>query len=151
MAETILLVDDSPIILMAIGDILSKAGFSVVKATSGEEALTKLQEGGKPSLMIADLHMGAMNGIELIGNARKLPSMRTTPILMLTADSEQDDRNEARLAGANGWIVKPVDVSALMQVVRQFLPPSERTAPHESSSRAKRSPAKSDFSHSTRV
>jgi two-component system chemotaxis response regulator CheY len=118
----ILLVDDSPIILMAIGDILSKAGFAVVKAASGEEALTKLQTGDKPDLMITDLNMGAMNGIDLIRDARKLPSMRVTPILLLTAESEQDSRNEAKSAGANGWIVKPVNAAALMQVVREVLP-----------------------------
>jgi two-component system chemotaxis response regulator CheY len=122
MAATILLVDDSPIILMAIGDILSKAGFAVVKAASGEEALTKLQTGDKPDLMITDLNMGAMNGIDLIRDARKLPSMRVTPILLLTAESEQDSRNEAKSAGANGWIVKPVNAAALMQVVREVLP-----------------------------
>jgi two-component system chemotaxis response regulator CheY len=138
MAATILLVDDSPIILMAIGDILSKAGFAVVKATSGEEALSKLQNGYKPDLMIADLNMAAMSGIELIGHARKSPGMRTVPMLMLTAESEQDSRNEAKSVGANGWIVKPVDVGALMKVVRQFLPPLERTTRQGSSSAAHR-------------
>jgi two-component system chemotaxis response regulator CheY len=125
MAATILLVDDSPIILMAIGDILSKTGATVVRATSGEEALTKLQKGDKLDLMITDLNMGAMNGIDLIRNARKLPSMRVTPILLLTAESERRSRKEAKSAGANGWIVKPVNADALMQVVSQFCQESE--------------------------
>jgi two-component system chemotaxis response regulator CheY len=122
MAATILLVDDSPIILMAIGDILRKTGATVVQATSGEEALTKLQKGDKLDLMITDLNMGGMNGIDLIRNARKLPSMRVTPILLLTAESERRSRNEAKSAGANGWIVKPVNAAALMQGVRQICP-----------------------------
>jgi two-component system chemotaxis response regulator CheY len=122
MAATVLVVDDSPTMLMSIEGILTKAGLGVIKAASGEEALAKLQKGDKPNLMITDLNMGAMNGIELIRSARKLPAMRFTPILMLTTESQQDKRNEAKSAGATGWIVKPVDGVALLNVVRQVLP-----------------------------
>jgi two-component system chemotaxis response regulator CheY len=122
MAETILLVDDSRVLLMAIDGMLSKAGHKVVKATSAEEALAKLQKGDTPDLIITDLNMGDMNGIELTRNARKLPGTQFTPILLLTAESAQDRRKEARSAGATGWIVKPVNAGALMQVVSQVLP-----------------------------
>jgi two-component system chemotaxis response regulator CheY len=66
--------------------------------------------------------MGAMNGIELIRRVRKLPGLQFIPILMLTTESQQDKRNEAKSAGATGWIVKPVDPDALLKVIRQLVP-----------------------------
>ncbi|MCJ2056425.1 response regulator [Methylobacterium sp. J-048] len=122
MATTIMIVDDSPTMLMSIEGILSKAGLGVVKAASGEEAVTTLQGGTKPNLLITDLNMGAMNGIELIRRVRKLPGLQFIPILMLTTESQQDKRNEAKSAGATGWIVKPVDPEALLKVIRQLVP-----------------------------
>lgn len=122
MATTIMIVDDSPTMLMSIEGILSKAGLGVVKAASGEQALATLQAGTKPNLLITDLNMGAMNGIDLIRRARKLPGLQFIPILMLTTESQQDKRNEAKSAGATGWIVKPVDPEALLKVIRQLVP-----------------------------
>ncbi|MDH2308740.1 response regulator [Methylobacterium brachiatum] len=122
MATTIMIVDDSPTMLMSIEGILSKAGLGVVKAASGEEAVTTLQGGTKPNLLITDLNMGAMNGIELIRRVRKLPGLQFIPILMLTTESQQDKRNEAKSAGATGWIVKPVGPDALLKVIRQLVP-----------------------------
>ncbi|WP_144426170.1 response regulator [Methylobacterium sp. ARG-1] len=122
MATTIMIVDDSPTMLMSIEGILSKAGLGVVKAASGEEAVTTLQGGTKPNLLITDLNMGAMNGIELIRRVRKLSGLQFIPILMLTTESQQDKRNEAKSAGATGWIVKPVDPDALLKVIRQLVP-----------------------------
>ena len=71
---------------------------------------------------ITDLNMGAMNGIELIKEARKIPALRFVPILMLTTESQTARRQEAKAAGASGWLVKPVDGAALMQVLSQLLP-----------------------------
>jgi len=122
MAKTIMLVDDSPTMLMSLEGILTKAGVGVLKAVSGEDALAKLKAGPKPDMVITDLNMGALNGIELIRSLRKMVNFRFMPMLMLTTESQQDKRNEARSAGATGWIVKPVEAVALMQVVRQLLP-----------------------------
>lgn len=122
MTGTVLIVDDSPTMLLSIDGILSRAGLQVEKATSGEEALAKLQSGLRPKLMITDLNMGRMNGIELIRNARRLAGMQFAPILMLTTESQQDRRNEAKSAGATGWIVKPVDGPSLVKLVRQLVP-----------------------------
>ncbi|KQO51249.1 MULTISPECIES: response regulator [unclassified Methylobacterium] len=122
MAATIMIVDDSPTMLMSIEGILTKAGLGVVKAANGEQALETLKTGTKPSLVITDLNMGAMDGIELIRRVRKLPGLQFTPILMLTTESQQDKRNEAKSAGATGWIVKPVDATALIKVIRQLVP-----------------------------
>lgn len=119
---TALIVDDSPTMLMSIGGMLSKLGLKVEQASSGEEALGKLQRGLRPRLMIADLNMGAMNGIELIREARKTPGMSFTPILMLTTEIQQARRQEARAAGATGWLVKPVCPSNLVKLVDQLVP-----------------------------
>ncbi len=122
--KTIFLVDDSTTILMSLGDILTKAGFSIEKASDGEAALTKLKGGLKPALIITDLNMPKMNGIELIRSARALPGMRFTPILMLTTESQQAMRDEGKKAGATGWLVKPVAPDQLLGVIKQVLPGS---------------------------
>jgi two-component system chemotaxis response regulator CheY len=122
MTKTIMLVDDSPTILMSMGAILGRAGYNVAKAASGEEALRELQTGQKPSLIITDLNMGAMNGIDLIRRLRQTPTTRFTPIIMLTTESAMDKRQEARSAGATGWIVKPVQPTDLLAVVKQMVP-----------------------------
>ena len=120
--KTILIVDDSPTIIMSMEGILSKAGYGVAKAASGEAALGMLNAGGSFNMMITDLNMGKMNGIELIAAARKLPSYRFMPILMLTTESQQSRRQEAKIAGASGWLVKPADTTALLGVLKQLLP-----------------------------
>jgi two-component system, chemotaxis family, chemotaxis protein CheY len=122
MASTILIVDDSATILMSMEAILSKGGFVVTKASSGEEAFAKLQGGAKPALIITDIHMKQMNGIELIRKVRALSGFQFTPILVVTTESQQQKRDEARAAKATGWLVKPVQPDDLMKVVKQILP-----------------------------
>ncbi len=122
--KTILLVDDSPTMLMSLEGVLSKAGFSVKKSPNGESALELLKTGTKPNLVITDLHMGAMSGIDLIKAVRKLPPYRFMPILMLTTESQKDKRAEAKASGATGWLVKPVQPNDLLQVIKQVLPGS---------------------------
>ncbi|WP_225206547.1 response regulator [Novosphingobium huizhouense] len=122
--KTVMIVDDSPTILMSMESILARAGYGVLKADSGENALQKLQGGGRPNLVITDLNMQAMNGIDLIRNLRQLPQTRFTPIIMLTTESSLDKRQEARSAGATGWIVKPVQPGDLLAVVKQMVPGS---------------------------
>ncbi|MET0026912.1 MAG: response regulator [Candidatus Thiodiazotropha sp.] len=120
--KQVLLVDDSTTILLSMGDILAKAGFNVEKASNGKEALSKLQGGLKPNLVITDLNMPMMNGLDLIKEARKLPGMRFTPILMLTTESQLSMREEGKKAGATGWLVKPVQPDQLLGVVKQVVP-----------------------------
>ena len=120
--KTILIVDDSTTMLRSIEAILSRAGYPVETASSGEDAYARLSGGLKPHLMITDLNMGAMSGIDLIERARALPQCRFTPMLMLTTESSQDKRGEAKSVGATGWIVKPVQPDALIGVVKQLLP-----------------------------
>ncbi|WP_444462287.1 response regulator [Rhodobacter capsulatus] len=120
--KTILLVDDSPTMLMSMEATLTRAGYGVIKAASGEAALQGMAGGNRPNLMITDLHMGGMSGLDLIREVRKSPAGRFMPILMLTTESAQSRKEEAKAAGATGWIVKPVEPDALVGVVRQILP-----------------------------
>ena len=120
--KTVLLVDDSKTMLMSLTSVLAKAGYSVETAADGVEAMSKLKGGVKPTVIITDLNMPNMDGITFIKNARRAPGVRFTPILMLTTESQQEKRTEAKAAGATGWLVKPVQPEALMNVIRQVVP-----------------------------
>ncbi len=123
MLKPILLVDDSPTILMSMTDILVKAGYRAEKASSGPDALSKVNNGTlQLSLIITDYHMPGMTGVELIKQMRKITTYRFMPILVLTTESQQDKRNEAKSAGATGWLVKPVPADKLIQVIKQVVP-----------------------------
>jgi len=122
MPSTILIVDDSVTILMSMEAILARGGFTVTTAASGEDALAKLQKGLKPALIITDIHMGQISGIDLIKKVRVMAGFQFTPILVVTTESQQSKRDEARAAKATGWLVKPVQPDDLMKVVKQILP-----------------------------
>lgn len=120
--STIFLVDDSATILMSMETILKKAGYTVVTAASGELAVAALGKGLKPNMMITDIHMPGMNGIDLIRKVRAMPGLQFIPILVVTTESQQSKRDEARAARATGWLVKPVQPDDLLKVVKQILP-----------------------------
>ena len=116
--QTILLVDDSTTILLSISSILGKAGYAVEKAANAEEALKKFNAGIKLNLLITDLNMPGMNGIDLIREVRKLPAYKFLPILFLTTESQQAKKQEAKAAGASGWIVKPATADELLSTIK---------------------------------
>ena len=118
MSKRIFLVDDSATILLSISNILTKAGFEIEKAANAEEALRKFQSGVKVDLLITDLNMPGMNGIELIKEVRKLPNYRFMPILFLTTESQLERKQEAKAAGASGWIVKPATADELLSTIK---------------------------------
>jgi two-component system chemotaxis response regulator CheY len=116
--KTIFIVDDSATILLSISGILGKAGYAVEKAANAEEALRKFQGGVKIDLLITDLNMPGMNGIELIKEVRRLPAYKFVPILFLTTESQQSKKAEAKAAGASGWIVKPATADELLNTIK---------------------------------
>lgn len=122
MGKKILIVDDSPTIIMSMRGMLERAGHAVSDAASGEAAVSVLKGGLRPDLVITDYHMGAMNGIELVREVRKMANLRFIPVLMVTTESQQAKRIEAKAAGATGWLVKPVQPDALLQVIKQVVP-----------------------------
>ena len=113
-----MLTDDSSTILLSVSSILSKAGYTVEKSASAELALNKFNAGIKVDLLITDLNMPGMNGIELIREVRKLPAYKFVPILFLTTESQQSKKLEAKAAGASGWIVKPATADELLNTIK---------------------------------
>ena len=121
MSKTIFLVDDSATILLSISNILQKAGYATEKAANAEEALKKFNAGIKVDLLMTDLNMPGMNGIDLIKEVRKLPNYKFMPILFLTTESQQSKKAEAKAAGASGWIVKPATADELINTIKLVL------------------------------
>jgi two-component system chemotaxis response regulator CheY len=124
MAKTILIVDDSALMLASVKGNLEMAGFKVESAEDGVKAMTKLKGGLKPDLIITDINMPNMNGMELIKNVRALPGFRFTPILTMTTESQAEKREEGKKLGATGWLVKPVGGPDLIKIIKKVLPGS---------------------------
>ncbi|MEI8254789.1 MAG: response regulator [Deltaproteobacteria bacterium] len=122
MAKTILIVDDSATMLMSVKSTLEMSGFKVETSSDGLQALNKLKTGSKPDLIITDINMPNMGGLDLIKNVRALPAFRFTPILTLTTESQAAKRDEGRRLGATGWLVKPIAGPDLIKVIKQVLP-----------------------------
>jgi two-component system chemotaxis response regulator CheY len=122
MAKTIMVVDDSGTILMSLKNSLEIAGYNVLTASDGVIAMSLLEGGAKPDLIITDINMPNMGGIEFIGKARGLAGFRFIPILALTTESQQGKRDEAKKLGASGWLLKPVSGADLTKVIKQVLP-----------------------------
>lgn len=122
MAKTILVVDDSSTMILSLKNNLELAGYSVLTASDGVKGLERMRAAPKPDLIITDINMPNMGGIEFIGKARATPGFRFTPVLVLTTESQQARRDEAKKAGATGWMVKPVSGPDLIKIVKQVLP-----------------------------
>ncbi len=122
MAKTILIVDDSATMTLSVKSSLEMNGFSVQTASDGVQALVKLKGGLKPDLIITDINMPNMGGLELIKNIKALPGYRFVPILTLTTESDSKKRDEGKKLGATGWLVKPVSGVDLVKVIKQVLP-----------------------------
>jgi two-component system, chemotaxis family, chemotaxis protein CheY len=122
MPLTILIVDDSVTMTMSVKSTLVMNGFQVETAADGLLALAKLKSGLKPALILTDINMPNMSGLELIKHVRALPGFRFVPILTLTTETESAKRDEGKRLGATGWLVKPVTGNALVKVIKQVLP-----------------------------
>jgi len=117
----VLIVDDSVSMRQMVSFTLREGGFEVIEAEHGEDALKKI-EGVSIDLIITDLNMPVMDGITLIQNIRRLPAMKTKPILMLTTEGLATKKEQGKAAGATGWIVKPFDPEKLLSTVAKVLP-----------------------------
>ena len=118
MSKRVMAVDDSQTMRDMISFTLRNAGFDVDVAVDGKDAIDKLS-GAAPDLIITDINMPNMDGISLVKNLRADSRFSTTPILILTTESDTNRKNEGRAAGATGWIVKPFDPEKLLQVVNK--------------------------------
>lgn len=120
MTKTILSVDDSASMRQMVKLTLGGAGYEVVEAGDGAEALKKAQAGNF-HMVVTDLNMPVMDGLVLIKELRKLPAYRGVPIVFLTTESDEERKKEAKAAGATGWITKPFKQEQLLAVVKKVV------------------------------
>lgn len=116
----ILTVDDSRTILAMLHHTLSNAGFEVLQAEDGQQGLDVLGN-ETVDVVITDINMPVMNGIDFIRNVRSSGRFNSLPILILTTETSQDKRDEGRAAGGTGWIVKPFDPEKLISVIHRVV------------------------------
>ncbi|MEC8443528.1 MAG: response regulator [Pseudomonadota bacterium] len=121
MSKLIFVVDDSSTMLMSVKASLEMHGFKVETASDGVQALDRLNS-MSPDLIITDMNMPRMGGMELIQALRAMAKFRFTPILTLTTESESGKRDEAKRLGATGWLVKPVPANDLVRIIKQVVP-----------------------------
>lgn len=120
MTASILTVDDSPSLRMAIRIALTGAGYSVTEAGDGSEGLEKAL--ATPfDMIVTDLNMPVMDGLTMIRELRKVPSMSGVPIIFLTTESDDAMKQQAKAAGATGWLVKPFVADQLVKIARKVL------------------------------
>ena len=119
MEKIIMTVDDSASVRQMVAFTLRGAGYQVIEAIDGQDALGKLQ--GPVHLVLTDLNMPRMDGIGLIKSIRGLPAYRYTPVIMLTTESQDAKKHEGKAAGATGWIVKPFNPQQLLAVLKKVL------------------------------
>ena len=120
MSKKALTVDDSKTMREMVTFTLKSAGFEVQEAGDGVEAI-KVLNGNRVDVIITDLNMPNMNGIELIRALRADPAHKMTPILMLTTEADGSKKEEGKVAGATGWIVKPFQPEKLVAVVQKVV------------------------------
>lgn len=116
----ILAVDDSPTVLASIKLALERRGYDLYTSQGAEDALKQLNS-RKADLVITDLNMPGMDGIEFIRRVRATAAHRFTPVVMLTTESQQAKKEEARKAGATAWITKPFTPDQLKMVLNKLL------------------------------
>lgn len=118
--KKILAVDDSASMRQMVVFTLKKAGYAVVDAKDGLEAL-EIAKKESFDAVISDVNMPNMDGITLIRNLRTLPAYKFTPLLMLTTESGTEKKHEGKAAGATGWIVKPFNPEQLLAVIQKVI------------------------------
>ena len=120
MAKTFLIVDDSASMRQLVSSTIKGMGHSMLIAENGRDALNKLGD-GKIDIVITDLNMPDMDGIELIKKLRSMPAHKFIPIIILTTDAQEEKKREAKQSGASGWIVKPFSPEQLQDVINKFV------------------------------
>ncbi|UJB33785.1 response regulator [Chromobacterium sp. Beijing] len=122
MAKTILIVDDSASLRQVVRMTLAGAGYEVLEAANGQEALDVL-DGRKVHLIVSDVNMPLMDGIALLRNIKIHPNYKFTPVIMLTTESSEEKKQEGKAAGAKAWVVKPFQPPVLLTAVSKLILP----------------------------
>lgn len=123
--ENILIVEDNPLNLELISDILEANGFVVTAVITGVDALKQVDV-EMPDLILMDIQLPGLDGLTITGMIKKKPGMENIPIIALTAHAMRGDEEKAREAGCDGYISKPIDTRAITKTIRSFL--DRRTA-----------------------
>ncbi|WP_255991532.1 response regulator [Chitinolyticbacter albus] len=122
MGKTILIVDDSFSLRQTVGIALKSAGYEVVEASDGRDALGKL-DGRKYNLIISDVNMPNMDGLSFVRAAKQLPNYKFTPIIMLTTEGDETKKQEGKAAGVRAWVLKPFQPPVLLDAVAKLVLP----------------------------
>ena len=122
MSKTILIVDDSASLRQVVKLALSGAGYEVIEACDGVDALGKL-DGRKIHLIISDVNMPNMDGITLVKEVKLKPEYKFTPIIMLTTESQEEKKAQGQAAGARAWVVKPFQPAQMLAAVSKLIAP----------------------------
>ncbi len=122
MSKLIMVVDDSASLRQVVGIALKGAGYDVLEACDGKDALAKLT-GQKINLIISDVNMPNMDGITLVKEIKQLAQYKFTPIMMLTTESQDTKKQEGKSAGAKAWVVKPFQPPVLLDAVSKLVLP----------------------------
>lgn len=122
MNKIIMIVDDSASLRQVVCIALRSAGYEVIEACDGRDALTKL-DGRKLHLIISDVNMPNMDGITFLKEAKRLPAYRFTPMIMLTTEAGEAKKKEGQEAGAKAWVVKPFQPAQMLSAVSRLVLP----------------------------
>ena len=120
MSKIIMTADDSASVRQMVSFTLKQAGYDVIEAVDGQDALNKISD-STVDLLLTDLNMPNMDGIELTRQVRALSEYRFLPIILLTTESQAEKKQEGKAAGATGWIVKPFKPDQLVGVIKKVL------------------------------
>jgi two-component system chemotaxis response regulator CheY len=122
MGKLIMIVDDSASLRQVGAIALKGAGYDVIEASDGKDALSKLT-GQKVHLIVSDVNMPNMDGITMVREIKKLPNYKFTPIMMLTTESDTSKKMAGKEAGAKAWLVKPFQPPTLLDAVSKLVLP----------------------------
>ena len=122
----VMVVDDSATMRRSITMTLERGGYRVVAADNGAQALSLLRQGTRPDLLLTDIVMPQVDGLQLIREARQM--LRFTPIVALTTQGQRPYRDEGKAAGATAWLIKPTGGHDLISLVQRFLGESKAAA-----------------------
>lgn len=121
MAKKVLIVDDEPQLARIVQVRLAANGYEVISARNGQEALD-MAEGDRPGLILMDVMMPKMHGLEALRRLKEKPETKDTPVVMLTAKDDKESVSEASALGAKDYMSKPFNAEALLDVVKKYLP-----------------------------
>jgi two-component system chemotaxis response regulator CheY len=120
MSAKVLIIDDSMMVRKQVGQALTGAGFSVIEATDGVDALQKLTASPDTRLVVCDVNMPRMSGLEFLEALRKAESTANLPVVMLTTEGQPELVQRAKALGAKGWIVKPFKPDLLVAAAKKL-------------------------------